>query len=61
VVLIFATQAIVDPGAQEFRAGIKDEVAVHFFPDKLEFIMVAPDIVSGAGNDVLTGGRNKDG
>jgi hypothetical protein len=49
------------PAAQEFGPGVQDEIAFHLLPYELKFVMVAPDIVAGAGDDVLAGGRDKDG
>ena len=49
---------VIDPGAEEFRPGIEDKIPLHFFPDELELVMVGPDIIASAGNNILSGGRN---
>src|ERR1700733_364043 len=52
---------VIDPGAEKFSAGAKDEVALHFFPDVLELIMIGPDVVPGAGDNILARGGDKSG
>src|SRR6185437_9120376 len=52
---------IVDPATQEFGACIENEVALHFLPYILKFVVVAPDVVAGAGDDILTRSRDVQG
>jgi len=41
-------------GPTKFGAGIQYKISFHLFPQELELIMIAPDIVARPGNDVLT-------
>ena len=49
---------IVDPGTQELRPGVKNEITFYLPVNILEFVVVGPNIITRTGDDILAGFRN---
>jgi len=49
---------VVDPCTQEVRPGVEDEITLYLSVNILEFVVVGPNIITGAGDDILAGFGN---